>query len=79
MDANSQEFLKEIIGMYDELPCLWKVKSKDYSNKIAKNKAYDKLVEKFKEVKTSLNASKNNAIFARSSESRSDIVTIREL
>ena len=53
MDTNSQEFLKEIIGMYHELPCLWKVKSKDYSNKIAKNKAYDKLVEKFKEVNPS--------------------------
>ncbi|KAL1489915.1 hypothetical protein ABEB36_013841 [Hypothenemus hampei] len=43
------EFLLEFIQMYRSLPCIWKVKSNEYSNRIIKNKAYEKLLTKLRE------------------------------
>jgi hypothetical protein len=40
----NKEFLTEFINEYRLHPCLWKIKSKDYSNKYLKNEAYEKLV-----------------------------------
>ncbi|XP_073445415.1 uncharacterized protein [Dendrobates tinctorius] len=44
MSSNGQEFIWELIELYRSLPCLWKIKSADYSNKYKKKEAYDKLV-----------------------------------
>lgn len=45
-----EEILKEFIELYRARPCLWKIKSKDYSNKILKEDAYGALIEKLKEI-----------------------------
>lgn len=47
---NDKEFLSEFIDLYRGLPELWKVKSDSYRNRQLKNKGYEKLVEKLKEV-----------------------------
>ncbi|XP_073437086.1 uncharacterized protein [Dendrobates tinctorius] len=49
MSSNSQEFIRELIELYRSLPCLWKIKSADYSNKYKKKEAYEKLVVLFKQ------------------------------
>lgn len=41
--------MSEFIEAYRNLPSLWKVKSKDYSNRVLKNSAYGILIEKLKE------------------------------
>ncbi|KAL1509993.1 hypothetical protein ABEB36_004653 [Hypothenemus hampei] len=41
----SEEFTKNFLDIYKSYPCLWKIKSKDYTNRNLKNAAYDKLVE----------------------------------
>lgn len=41
----SKDFVRHFIEIYKSYPCLWKVRSKDYTNKNLKNKAYEKLVE----------------------------------
>lgn len=41
----SKEFIRHFIEVYKSYPCLWKVRSKDYTNKNLKNKTYEKLVE----------------------------------
>ncbi|XP_068204479.1 uncharacterized protein [Palaemon carinicauda] len=46
----SREFLTEFIALYESFPCIWRVKSKDYSDRDKKGKAYESLVEKFKEI-----------------------------
>lgn len=46
----SHEFLAEFIELYKSFPCLWQVKSKDYSDKHKKNLAYEELTKKFREV-----------------------------
>ena len=43
------QFWAEFIQLYKEHPCPWKIKSKEYSDKVKKNAAYDLLVEKLKE------------------------------
>ncbi|XP_075188624.1 uncharacterized protein LOC142288848 [Anomaloglossus baeobatrachus] len=47
MSSNKQEFIREMIDMYRSLPCLWKIKSVDYSNRYKKKQAYEQLVELF--------------------------------
>lgn len=42
--------LLEFIDLYREEPCLWQIKSKEYSNRNLKQMAYDKLVTKWQEV-----------------------------
>ncbi|XP_077148676.1 uncharacterized protein LOC143809484 isoform X1 [Ranitomeya variabilis] len=49
MSANDQEFVRELIDMYRSLPCLWKIKSADYSNRYKKKAAYEKLVALYKQ------------------------------
>lgn len=45
-----KQFLCEFIELYKSFPCLWKVKSKEYSDRNAKSRAYETLVEKMKEL-----------------------------
>jgi hypothetical protein len=40
----------EFIELYRSFPCLWQVKSKDYSNRDKRHKAYATLIDKCKEV-----------------------------
>ena len=51
MTATSADkvFWAEFIELYKEQPCLWKVKSIDYSDKGKRNAAYDILIEKLQE------------------------------
>ena len=44
-----RQFWVEFIEIYKENPCLWKIRSKEYSDKVKKNAPYDLLVEKLKE------------------------------
>lgn len=46
----SKDFLLSFIEHYKNFPCLWKVKSKEYSDKHKKSAAYDVLVNKMQEV-----------------------------
>lgn len=46
----SRHWLGEFIDLYQTEECLWQPKHPDYSNNTVRNKAYDKLVEKLKEV-----------------------------
>ncbi|CAG9791058.1 unnamed protein product [Diatraea saccharalis] len=46
----SKEFLTQFIELYKSLPALWKIKSKEYSDRNKKNEAYHILIEKLKEV-----------------------------
>ncbi|KAM7360898.1 uncharacterized protein ACRADG_008487 [Cochliomyia hominivorax] len=46
----SRHWLGEFIDLYQLEECLWQPKHPDYSNNTVRNKAYDKLVEKLKEV-----------------------------
>ena len=43
-------FLSEFIQLYRNNPCLWKVKSKEYSDKNKKNIAYEQLRVKLSEI-----------------------------
>lgn len=56
----SREFLTEFIDIYKENPCLWKIKTKDYSNKQKKNYAYEKLSTKLREIEA--DASKESVV-----------------
>ncbi|XP_073453613.1 uncharacterized protein [Aquarana catesbeiana] len=47
---SAQAFLPEFIEKYRELPCLWQVKCRDYSNKIKRKAAMEKLLELVKPV-----------------------------
>ncbi|CAJ0962934.1 unnamed protein product [Ranitomeya imitator] len=49
MSANDQEFVRALIDRYRSLPCLWKIKSADYSNRYKKKAAYEKLVALYKQ------------------------------
>ncbi|CAJ0931711.1 unnamed protein product [Ranitomeya imitator] len=49
MSANDQDCVRTLIDMYRSLPCLWKIKSADYSNCYKKKAAYEKLVAIYKE------------------------------
>lgn len=46
----TKDFISNFLEKYREFPCLWKIKSKDYTNKNLKNKAYDELVDLCKTV-----------------------------
>ena len=47
---NNREFLSEFIDLYFQLPKVWKVKSDAFRNRNLKNLAYEKRIEKLKEV-----------------------------
>lgn len=44
-----REILTEFIDLYRSYPCLWKVKSKEYSDEFEKDKAYKVLVDYMKQ------------------------------
>ncbi|XP_076753431.1 uncharacterized protein LOC143424924 [Xylocopa sonorina] len=46
----SHDFLTEFIQLYRSFPCLWQVRSKGYKDRLLRNRAYDTLVQKLKEV-----------------------------
>lgn len=46
--AEERQSMIEFIEIYRSNPCLWKIKSKEYSDKVKRNAAYDLLVEKLK-------------------------------
>ncbi|XP_069583110.1 nucleolin-like [Ranitomeya imitator] len=58
--ANDQEFVRELIDMYRSLPCLWKIKSADYSNRYKKKAAYEKLVALYKQHHPTEKVDENN-------------------
>ncbi|KAM4021876.1 uncharacterized protein ACNLHF_027196 [Anomaloglossus baeobatrachus] len=45
---NKEEFVRELLDLYKSLPCLWKIKSAEYSDRIKKQAAYAQLMELFK-------------------------------
>lgn len=51
----SREFLAEFIALYESFPCIWRVKSKEYSDRDKKRQAYEILVDKFKEIDANAN------------------------
>lgn len=55
MSKREKEFTTEFIELYKSFPCLWKVKSKEYSDRNAKAQAYEILVEKMRTVDKSSN------------------------
>lgn len=56
----SREFLTDFISLYESFPCIWRVKSKEYSDRDKKGEAYERLVEKFKEI--DVNASRETVV-----------------
>ncbi|XP_068250796.1 anti-sigma-I factor RsgI5-like [Palaemon carinicauda] len=51
----ASDFLSDFIEIYRNEPCLWFIKSKDYSNREVRNAAYGKLVNKLQEIDPSAN------------------------
>lgn len=49
-DIRQREFISELIELYRSFPCLWRVKSKEYSDRDKKNLAYTVLLNKYKEI-----------------------------
>lgn len=45
----SKELIVELITLYKNFPCLWKIKSEDYKNKNLKDEAYKKIIDFCKE------------------------------
>ena len=54
----SREFLTEFIHTYREYPCLWKVKSKEYSGRVKKNLAYEHMTTNLKAIDPDANKEK---------------------
>lgn len=52
MPSRRNDFLVEFIDLLRENESLWNIKSKDYYNREKKNKSYDILIAKVKEVKS---------------------------
>lgn len=46
---SEREFVLEFLGAYKSLPCLWDMSSEEYVDRRKKMKAYDTLLDKFKE------------------------------
>lgn len=55
MSKKEKEFITEFIELYKSFLCLWKIKSKEYSDRNAKSQAYDILAEKMQTVDRSAN------------------------
>ena len=51
----SREFLTEFIELYQRFPCLCRIKSKEYCDRDKKRTAYEKLIEKYKEIDVQAN------------------------
>ncbi|XP_055379644.1 uncharacterized protein LOC129610887 [Condylostylus longicornis] len=50
MRSYSRNWIKEFIAVYKAEECLWQTRHPEYNNQFTRNQAYDKLVEKLKEV-----------------------------
>lgn len=50
-----REWLEEFILLYQSEPSLWKIKSKDYHNRVIKDSAYEKLILKLREIDSKSN------------------------
>lgn len=50
MSTMSKQFIVEFIEAYRKFPCLWKVKSGEYRDRNKKCKAYEELLQKYKEI-----------------------------
>ena len=46
----SKQFMEEFIEEYRSLPCLRKIKSKEYTNRNLRNQAHKILINKIKEI-----------------------------
>lgn len=46
----THDFLTEFIQLYRSFPCLWQVRFKGYKDRLLRNRAYDALVQKLREV-----------------------------
>lgn len=46
----THDFLTEFIQLYRSFPCLWQVRYKGYKDRLLRNRAYDSLVLKLREV-----------------------------
>jgi len=46
----SKEFITEFIEMYRSYPCLWRIKSPEYSDRNKRHNAYEKLCSKLIEI-----------------------------
>jgi uncharacterized coiled-coil DUF342 family protein len=57
----SREFLEEFIKIYDSEPCLWQVKNKLHHDRVKKEAAYTRLIQKFKTIEPS-NACKDSVV-----------------
>lgn len=51
----SREFLTDFIALYESFPCIWRVKSKEYSDRDKKAEAYEMLANKFREIDVTAN------------------------
>nr|CAH7724455.1 unnamed protein product [Callosobruchus chinensis] len=47
--------MMEFIHMYRSFPCLWKVKSAEYADRDKKNKAFEELLKKWRDIDPSAN------------------------
>ncbi|XP_049284056.1 uncharacterized protein LOC125764169 [Anopheles funestus] len=45
-----RQFLSEFISLYKSFPCLWDITAKEYLDRGEKQKAYNRLVQKYKEI-----------------------------
>ena len=57
LQVYSKELISEIIEIYKKHSCLWKVKSSEYLDRVANEKAWTELIEKFNEVDKSVTLS----------------------
>ncbi|XP_034185732.1 uncharacterized protein LOC117606863 [Osmia lignaria lignaria] len=46
----THDFLAEFIQLYRSYPCLWQIRYKGYKDRLLRNRAYDALVQKLREV-----------------------------
>ena len=51
----NKTFILEFLDSYTSFLCLWKIKSKEYSNRNIKDRAYEVLMEKMKEIDENAN------------------------
>ncbi|KAG5863760.1 hypothetical protein JTB14_030617 [Gonioctena quinquepunctata] len=51
----TRQFLREFIELYKTFPCLWQVKSAEYSDRNKKSQAYEILIEKYREIDEAAN------------------------
>lgn len=48
--SQNKQFILEFIELYEAFPCLWKIKSVEYRDRNKRNKAYEELLKKYKDI-----------------------------